>query len=100
MVRRGDVGRRPESPRRTRGEIPEVDVGEIEFCLASGVEVQAHAFVREGLPNMIAFSFVRQEAAAGDPLDFAIRRIDERFVVLVEPPRTGLVKFAGALLVQ
>jgi hypothetical protein len=54
--------------------------------LALGVEVQSHAFVREGLADMIAFSFVCQEAAAGHPLDFAVGRIDERFVILVEPP--------------
>jgi len=100
MVRRGDVGRRPESPRRTIGEIPEVDVGEIEFGVASGIVVQSHAFVREGLPDMIAFSCLRQEAALGDALDFKVCRIDERLVVLIEAAGTGLVKFAGALLVQ
>ena len=63
-----------------------MDIGEIEFGLALGVEVQSHAFVREGLADMIAFSFVCQEAAAGYPLDFAVGRIDERFVILVEPP--------------
>jgi hypothetical protein len=53
MVRRGDVGRRPESPRRTSGEIPEVDVGEIEFGLACGVEVQAHALFRKRLGQVL-----------------------------------------------
>ena len=56
--------------------------------------------MRERLTDMIAFSFVRQEAAAGDRLDFAVRRIDERFVILIESARTGLVKFAGALLIE
>src|SRR5580704_3195286 len=100
MVRRGDVGRRPESPLRTIGEITEVDVGEMQLGLAFGIEVKPHAFVREGLSNMIAFAFVRQETTAGDPLDFIVRRIDQRFVLLVEPAGTGLVKFAGALLAK
>ena len=99
MVRRGDVGRRPESPLRTMSEIPEVDVGEMELGLAFGVETQPHAFVCERLTHMIAFSFVRQEAALGDALDFEVRRIDQRFVVLIEPAGTGLVKLAGSLLV-
>jgi hypothetical protein len=52
---------------------------------ALGVEVQPHAFVGEGLPDMIAFAFVRQEAAVGNPLELAVRRIDERFVILIKP---------------
>ena len=98
MVRRGDVGRRPESPLRTIGEITEVDVGEIQSGLAFGIEVESHAFVRERLTHMITFPFVRQEPALGDALDFIVRRINQLFVLLVEPAGTGLVKFAGALL--
>jgi len=48
--------------------------------------VQPHAFLHERLPDMIAFSFLHQESAAGDPPDFAIGRIDERFALLVKPP--------------
>ena len=70
MVRRGDVGRRPESPRKTTGEITEMDVGEMQLSLACGIEMEAHAFVCERLADMIAFSFVHQEATLGDALDF------------------------------
>ena len=100
MVRRGDVGRRPESPRRTIGQIAEVHIGEIELGLPFGVEAQPDTFLGEGLADMITFSFVRQKAAGGDLLHFAVRRINQRFVILVKPPRTGLVKFAGALLIE
>ena len=82
------------------GQIAKVDVGEMQLSLALGVTVQAHAFVREGFTHMIAFSFVRQETTLRDALDFKVRRIDQRFVVLIKPTRTGLVKFAGALLIQ
>ncbi len=49
---------------------------------------------------MIAFSFVRQKAAGRDPLDFKVRRINQRFVVLIEPAGAGLVKLGRPLLVE
>ena len=85
MVRRGDVGRRPESPLRTMHEISEMDVGKIQPGLPSVIEAQAHALVRERLADVIGFAFMRQEAARGDPLDFAVGRIHERFVLLIQP---------------
>jgi hypothetical protein len=63
--------------------ISEMDVGKIQPGLPLAIEAQAHALVRERLAHVIGFAFVRQEAARGDPLDFAVGRIHERFVLLI-----------------
>ena len=98
MVRRGDVGRRPESPLRTMGEIPEMDVGEIEACLPLIIELQTHPLMRERLTHVVGFAFVRQKAALRDLFDLEVGCIHQRFVLLIVPAGTGLVKLAGPLL--
>jgi len=90
MVRRGDVGRRPESPLRTKGEISQMNIGEIQLGLPGGVKLQPHLFVREGLAHMIRFPLMGQETAGGNLFDLIVRRIDQRFVALIQPSDTGL----------
>ena len=86
MIRRSDVGRRPESLLRIIHEIAQVDVGEIQPGLSLAIEAQAHSLIRKRLSHVISFAFMGQESARGDLLDFAIRAIHKRFVLLVEAP--------------
>jgi len=68
-----------------KGEIAEVDVGEVQLGPALGVEVEADALAGEHLADLIVFAFVREVPARGDDLHFVIGRVDQGFVVLVEP---------------
>jgi hypothetical protein len=69
-----------------------MNIGEKQLGLIDLIAAQPGPFVREGFAHMIGFSFVRQETAGGNLFHFAVRRIKQRFVVLIEPADAGLVK--------
>ncbi len=63
MIRRNNVGRRPELFRRIIPQIPEMNIGKIQLSLPLCIKIKSHPFFRECLPHMITFSFVRQKSA-------------------------------------
>ena len=97
----GDISCWPESPALSViGEIAEMNIGEVQLGPALGIEVQTDPFIGEGFTNVIVLALVRQVAARGNHFYFKVGRIDQRFVVLVEPAAAGLVKLGRTLLIE
>ena len=81
-------------------EVAEVDIAEVEFGSAFCVEAQSHAFVGEGLSDVIEAPFVGELAVFRDGLYLEVGRVEQRFVILIEASSARLVKVRRALLVQ
>src|SRR5690606_18043979 len=81
-------------------KVAQVDVGEVEFGLALIVAAQADALAGEDFAHVVVVSFVREKAAGGNYLHFVVVGIDQRSVVLVQAPFTGLVEIGRKLHVQ
>ena len=97
---RCDVGRWFEPPLRAVNEVPEMEIGEMQFGLAVSIEAKANALVGEGFADVIGPALVGKLPGGGNHLHLEIAWIEQRFVVLVEPAGAGLVEIRRELLIE
>lgn len=69
-----DVGGGPEaSARGVEGQMAQVQVGEVQVCLARGMAPEADALAGEGLADVVVAAFVGEVPGAADDLHFVVR---------------------------